>query len=135
MSTRTAYNRMAGLTSLLIPFSVADCPMVIFLKYLSFVSITLCQVMVEGSMSRRQNLLFSSSDNSSGCTLLISSFFNLSRWIEENVLTPISTEWTHSQHRPAKSGRRTILHWYKSVEQCLISLGRFMEDSCIKSSR
>ena len=41
---------------LVMPFSVGDCPMVIFLMNRSFTSITRRQVMVSGSMSRRTNL-------------------------------------------------------------------------------
>ena len=41
---------------LVMPFSVGDCPMVIFLRNLSFTSITRRQVIVSGSMSNRTNL-------------------------------------------------------------------------------
>lgn len=41
---------------LVMPFSVGDCPMVIFLMNLSFTSITRRQVIVSGSMSKRTNL-------------------------------------------------------------------------------
>ena len=53
-------------TSLVCPFSVGDWPTVIFLRYLSLVSITLFQVTVEGSMSRREKRRISSSVRSSG---------------------------------------------------------------------
>ena len=56
-------------TSRVIPFSVADCPTVIFLRYLSLVSRTRCHVIVDVSKSRRANLLISSSVRSSGFVL------------------------------------------------------------------
>ena len=41
---------------LVMPFSVGDCPMVVFLRNRSFTSITRRQVIVSGSMSNRTNL-------------------------------------------------------------------------------
>ncbi len=46
--------RFTHCVSLVWPFSVGDCPTVIFLRNRSQVSYTRCQVMVEGSMSRRE---------------------------------------------------------------------------------
>ena len=66
------------------PFSVVDCPIVIFLKCLSLVSITLFHVMVSGSMSRRENLSISSSVSSSGFCVLIPSLSRRLIWTAEN---------------------------------------------------
>mmetsp|Transcript_13111 Transcript_13111/g.52286 ORF Transcript_13111/g.52286 Transcript_13111/m.52286 type:complete len:272 (+) Transcript_13111:631-1446(+) len=60
------------------PFSVALCPIVIFLRYLSLVSTTLLKVIVLASMSSRANLLCSSSVRLAGPSFSMPSLRSLS---------------------------------------------------------
>ncbi|KAH3672250.1 hypothetical protein WICMUC_004345 [Wickerhamomyces mucosus] len=70
------------------PLSVGASPTVIPLKNLSFISTTLLQVMVSGSISNLTNCEISSSDKSSGLILSIPNFSNLLNIDLVKVLTP-----------------------------------------------
>lgn len=80
---------MAKLVSLARPFSVADWPIVIFLRYRSLMSTTLVQTTLLGSMSKRAKHLFSASVKEFGSVLSIPSLLRRRSWIGENFRVPL----------------------------------------------
>jgi len=81
---------MSNCVSLVWPFSVGDCPTVIFRRNLSLVSITLFHVIVSGSMSSLTNASLSSSVKESGSPDLCSnpSLANRLIWMGEKARFP-----------------------------------------------
>lgn len=119
--------------SLVFPCSCSPCPTVILRKKRSFVSSTLCQVIVDGSMSRRANFFFSSAFKSLGFVLLMPSF-----WIRFIITGEKARIPFLAGHRRLNKAWRGGLETYTnnySLILYIICLRCLMEHSSIDSGR
>mmetsp|Transcript_10285 Transcript_10285/g.14878 ORF Transcript_10285/g.14878 Transcript_10285/m.14878 type:complete len:212 (-) Transcript_10285:631-1266(-) len=79
---------MSKPVSRILPFSVVFKPTVIFRRNRSFTSTTRCSLILDGSMSKRTNLLISASVSSLGSVFSIASFFSLRNITGANLRDP-----------------------------------------------